>query len=494
MSIKQFIYVDVNGDYIEGYADGNAIERSCDSGLAVGDLVCESSSIANGVDKISNNSDVRSVIGWVISKPDATTANILTKGVISGLSGLTKTGKVYLSTSGDFGSAMPSDGYLQILGHAIDADTIDFDPVNTKIKLFKPGFEFPLSYTSMTPASNTSYFGVTLDMDENTLVIGTKAGKFYVFAYDESSETWIQEAEISDPDGNDIYFGRYVKISGDTIITSSHRYDANNYTDNGRAYIYTRSGTTWTLNITIDGPNQDNSHFGIGLEIVGNIIVISAPEESINKDMGNGVIRIYEYNGTNVTLKQTINGNNAEHIGYNGIYIDGNRMIVSAGNYYDAWLYEYNGTSWVLSETFTGNEHFGHSVGISGDKIIIGAYTYDDGNIKPGAFYVYTYDGSNWNNSGPIMASDKVDGSYFGFAVSIYEDYVVIGAKYNDINGNSNVGKAYIYKFDGTNWIEKQIIEGIGTNDSLGCAVCVNDIHVIIGVYGEQEVRGYTNS
>jgi hypothetical protein len=155
MSIKQFIYVDVNGDYIEGYADGNAIERSCDSGLAVGDLVCESSSIANGVDKVTSNSETRDVIGYVIGKPDATTASILTKGVISGLSGLTKAGRVYLSGSGNFTSSIPFNGYIKTLGQAIDADTIDFDPSITKVRIAYKAAT-PAQYTKILIHSDTS--------------------------------------------------------------------------------------------------------------------------------------------------------------------------------------------------------------------------------------------------------------------------------------------------------------------------------------------------
>jgi hypothetical protein len=134
MSIKKFLFVNADGFYEEGYVEGTIATRACDASLAVGDLVCESSSITDGVDKVTSNAETRDVIGWVMSKPTSTTAEILFQGTISGLSGLTKAGKVYLSASGGFGNAMPSSGYIKILGHAVDADQLDFNPVNTKIK------------------------------------------------------------------------------------------------------------------------------------------------------------------------------------------------------------------------------------------------------------------------------------------------------------------------------------------------------------------------
>jgi len=330
MSIKQFLFVDDNGDYTEGYSDSQLIKRSCDASLAIGDLVFESNSISNGVDKVVNNKDVRSVLGYVTEKPTSTTAMILTKGIITGLSGLTKTGKVYLSSSGGFTNTIPTGGYLQVLGHAIDSDQFDFNPINTKVKIYKPGFNFPLSYSNIAPSSTPTNLGIAIDMDGNTLVVGSD-GKLHVFIYDESLETWTEEAEITNSDG--VTFGRVVKISGDTIVAGNYSYDANGYTNNGRAYIYTRSGTTWTLKVTIDGPNEDYCYLGHYVEVYGNIVAIGIQDKDVNGDNAVGTVDIYEFDGTNATLKQTIEGNNEnDRFGNGGICIDGNKMLIGESN------------------------------------------------------------------------------------------------------------------------------------------------------------------
>jgi hypothetical protein len=70
-----------------------------------------------------------------------------------------------------------------------------------------------------------------------------------------------------------------------------------------------------------------------------------------------------------------------------------------------------------------------------------------------------------------------------------------------DPNGNSSAGRAYIFEFNGTNWIEKQIIEGTNADDKLGNAVYVNENHIFVGAYVSDlngtnscEVREYKNS
>ena len=184
--LVKFLFINSYGFYEEGVAAGVFDTRTCDAGVSVGDLVCESSTITNGVDKVVSNTDVRSVIGFVVNKPTTTTAEILLKGKISGLSGITKGYKVYLSSAGTFTSTKPQYGYLHVLGHAVDADTIDFDPVNIKIKL-----SAVLQLTGYTPFDPAKSSGDFTLLDNNYTVYfygvgasaytvtGHSSGKFY---------------------------------------------------------------------------------------------------------------------------------------------------------------------------------------------------------------------------------------------------------------------------------------------------------------------------
>jgi len=108
--------------------------RNCDSTLAVGDLVYESATSALTVDEVTDNSDTRLVIGICIDKPTSTTAEILFKGSMTGLTGYTPGKKIYCSPTGTLTSSLPSSGYVQILGNCSDGTQIDFSPAMHQMK------------------------------------------------------------------------------------------------------------------------------------------------------------------------------------------------------------------------------------------------------------------------------------------------------------------------------------------------------------------------
>jgi hypothetical protein len=102
--------------------------------LDVGDLVYESTSTAYKVDEVVDNTDDRLIIGICIDKPTSTTAKILFKGPLTGLSGYTAGKKIYCSASGSMTTVVPSTGYLQILGNVSNGTHIDFSPAMHQIK------------------------------------------------------------------------------------------------------------------------------------------------------------------------------------------------------------------------------------------------------------------------------------------------------------------------------------------------------------------------
>lgn len=137
----EFLFVDSNGDYTDSYVDGTGEVRACEASAGVGDLVVTHESTVNGVDVIADNFETRDVIGIITEKKDATTCVIMTKGKISGLTGLTKARKVYLGADGSLTPTKQESGYIAIMGHAVDADALNFDPLNTKIMCAPVGFD-----------------------------------------------------------------------------------------------------------------------------------------------------------------------------------------------------------------------------------------------------------------------------------------------------------------------------------------------------------------
>lgn len=110
----------------------------------------------------------------------------------------------------------------------------------------------------------------------------TNAGTVYIWVRD-ANGVWTEE-QIIDTAGTQAYYGRFgksVSLSGDgrTLCIGHPFVDTNGRTNNGEAEIWTRSGTTWTVEDTIEDPNwETDAKFGynVSLSRDGNVAAIGA--------------------------------------------------------------------------------------------------------------------------------------------------------------------------------------------------------------------------
>ena len=93
--------------------------------------------------------------------------------------------------------------------------------------------------------ANTDYFGISISMDGDTAVIGaprdgdngTLSGSAYVFT--RSGSTWTQQAKLVASDGaSGDFFGQSVSIDGDTAVVGAWLDDATG-SDSGSAWLFT---------------------------------------------------------------------------------------------------------------------------------------------------------------------------------------------------------------------------------------------------------------
>ena len=101
------------------------------------------------------------------------------------------------------------------------------------------------------------------------------------------------------------------------------------------------------------------------------------------------------------------------------------------------------------SDAATG-DYFGLPVSLYGDTALIGAPG-DDNNSKTdsGSVYVFTRSGiddGTFTQQSKFHASDAAVEDLFGISVSLYGDTALVGAIYDDDNGQSNSGSVYVFK------------------------------------------------
>ena len=182
--------------------------------------------------------------------------------------------------------------------------------------------------------------------------------------------------------------------------------------------------------------------------------------------------------------------------------MSGNFAIVGAFKYNSgittiqgaAYIYHYNGTSWTEFQKLTGSDSFagdsfGFSVDISGNTAVVSAYDDNDNGNYSGSIYIYRYNGSSWVETQKIIASDGLPADRFGYRVSVSGDRIVAGAPYDDGPMGSGSGSAYFFKYDGSSWLEEQkvVASDEWTADFFGLDCTISDDRAIIGAPGNDD-------
>jgi hypothetical protein len=109
-----------------------------------------------------------------------------------------------------------------------------------------------------------------------------------------------------------------------------------------------------------------------------------------------------------------------------------------------------SGATWTEQAKLTATDatlrdYFGHSVSLSEDTALVGAYLDDDAGHGSGSAYVFVRSGTTWREQAKLTATDAAEGDEFGRSVALSGDTAVLGAWRDDDAGDSS-GSAYVYE------------------------------------------------
>jgi hypothetical protein len=175
------------------------------------------------------------------------------------------------------------------------------------------------------------------------------------------------------------------------------------------------------------------------------------------------------------------------------ISADGNTIVLGAP--YDSsaitnagavYVFVRTGGAWVLQQKLTAgdsgtNHYFGTAVAIEGNRIVVGAdnafVARSTGNVEArGAVYVFTGNGMQWTQEQRLVPGTPLYGlSEFGTSVAISGETIVVGAP--------DVQAAYIFGRAGATWAEQQrLVPGVtGCGEWFGVAVSIDGDTLIVG-------------
>ena len=133
-------------------------------------------------------------------------------------------------------------------------------------------------------AAADDYFGWSVAISGDTVVVGARldndggpfSGSAYVFV--RSSGSWSQQAKLTASDAAaEDQFGYSVAVSGDTAVVGN-RGDADGGLDSGSAYVFVRSGTTWSQQAKLTASDAAaDDFFGDSVAVSGDTAVVGAP-------------------------------------------------------------------------------------------------------------------------------------------------------------------------------------------------------------------------
>jgi dUTPase len=120
-------------------------------------------------------------------------------------------------------------------------------------------------------------------------------GSAYVFV--RSGTAWTQQTKLTASDGAvDDNFGYSVSISGDYVVIGAYGDDVS-YAEQGSAYVFVRSGTTWTHQAKLTASDGvANDYFGFSVSISGDYILVGANSDDIGTNTEQGSAYIFQKN------------------------------------------------------------------------------------------------------------------------------------------------------------------------------------------------------
>jgi predicted amidohydrolase len=347
-------------------------------------------------------------------------------------------------------------------------------------------------------------FSVAASSDGNTVIIGaintdtspsTNSGAAYVFT--RSGTTWSQQQKLVASDyGSSDNFGRSVAISsdGNTVLVGSPL-DDTPFTNAGSAYVFTRSGSTWTEQQRLspsDVGNSDKFGTSVALSSDGDTAIAGSPEEDDSGTLTNGAAYVFTRSGSTWTQQQKLLASDKADVDFFGWSValssDGNTAAIGAiavntspyVNNGAAYIFTRSGSTWTEQQKLTASdaqsdEQLGYSIDLSndGNTVLIGAYLESTSPLSEnGAAYVFTRSGSTWSQQAKLLANNRASTDKFGQSVSLAGDgnTALIGAP------STTNGTSYIFSRAGSSWTQQQALSAsdASAGDNFGIAVALS--------------------
>ena len=288
------------------------------------------------------------------------------------------------------------------------------------------------------------WFGYSVFIYDDQAIIGApmddgESGSAYIFK--QEGDNWVEQVKLIASDGAmGDYFGWSVSISGDYAIVGAEC-DNDNGIYSGSAYIFYNDGNQWIEQAKISASDCNNYYvFGHSVWINNDLAIIGAPGATY-ENTHVGAVYIFKLEGVN--------------------WVEHQKLVASDCGFSD---------------------EFGTSISAFEDYLIIGSPDNNGSNLHNGAAYIFKQEGNNWVEQIKLVASDGAADDHFGFSVSTYENYAVVGAERNDEEAHQ-AGAVYVFEREDDLWNEQVKLTASYTDleYEFGRDVSINGDYLVVG-------------
>ncbi len=313
---------------------------------------------------------------------------------------------------------------------------------------------------------------VALSANGDTALVGAAADGTYTeyrgaaFVFTRTGSTWTQQGPKLTGGGEvgSAWFGESVALSadGNTALIGGPTDDG----QAGAAWVFTRSGSTWTQQgeKLTGGGEVGEAFFGknVALSADGNTALVGGYNDNEHR----GAAWVFTRSGTTWTQqgeKLTGSGN----LGFFGWGValsgDGDTALIGewgiGGGIGAAWVFTRSGSTWtkqggeLTGGPGSGYSWFGYSVALSasGNTALIGAPHADS---YAGAGWVFTRSGSTWTQQGePLTGSGEIGEGELGYSAALSSDgdTALLGGRVD----NDFHGAAWAFQRSGATWAQE---------------------------------------
>ncbi len=325
--------------------------------------------------------------------------------------------------------------------------------------------------------------------------IGSNNSQGSVYVFHRVNGNWIQEAKIIAADGgNNDQFGSAIAMIGDTVLIGAP-HDSVGGISKGSAYIFIRNGTNWVQQAKLfstDGSVYDE--FGYSVSINSYFALIGCPGDDIGANTNQGSAYLFTRSGSTwaLTKKLTATGAGAGDEFGRSVSIDLNFAIVGSpkddrvgtdnGSAHIFWGSSIPVWSEVQALAMDANSsNFGSAVYIKGDQAL----------ASYGILYLGGYTKSYTRGTFGIWFEDSPDPINYSFKY-ISNEFMLAGYYTTDVGDNTAQGVVHIIRRTGDQGPAFRTVHDPSgqANGNFGSGVAIDGLNLIIGAKGKAGDRG----